>query len=187
MKSAIKTSEESWIEQQMLEDKKRATDWEATNEAIEEQVARESYLQWLRDQEKQAKQVSVPRKATATCSSATAAAASGLEEWSARSPRQRSSASSPEHAEPHGDPNPKPPSPANALLALAKPPSPCAPGTSSQASCNFERANSPLVSLYPTLDCRAIMQQMSPTAFGECVQPCSLEREKHRHTRDRER
>ncbi len=52
MKNAIKTSEESWIEQQMLEDKKRATDWEATNEAIEEQVARESYLQWLRDQEK---------------------------------------------------------------------------------------------------------------------------------------
>lgn len=58
MKNAIKTSEESWIEQQMLEDKKRATDWEATNEAIEEQVARESYLQWLRDQEKQARQVS---------------------------------------------------------------------------------------------------------------------------------
>lgn len=59
MKSAIKTSEESWIEQQMLEDKKRATDWEATNEAIEEQVARESYLQWLQDQEKQARQVGV--------------------------------------------------------------------------------------------------------------------------------
>lgn len=36
----------------MLEDKLRATDWEATNEAIEEQVARESYLQWLRDNEK---------------------------------------------------------------------------------------------------------------------------------------
>lgn len=52
MKHAIMTSEESWIEQQMLEDKKRATDWEATNEAIEEQVARESYLQWLQDQEK---------------------------------------------------------------------------------------------------------------------------------------
>ncbi|XP_059499149.1 LOW QUALITY PROTEIN: OTU domain-containing protein 5-B-like [Stegostoma tigrinum] len=59
MKNAIKTSEESWIEQQMLEDKKRATDWEATNEAIEEQVARESYLQWLRDQEKQVQQVSL--------------------------------------------------------------------------------------------------------------------------------
>lgn len=36
----------------MLEDKLRATDWEATNEAIEEQVARASYLQWLRDTEK---------------------------------------------------------------------------------------------------------------------------------------
>ncbi|NXG81773.1 OTU5B protein, partial [Stercorarius parasiticus] len=55
-KPGVSTSEESWIEQQMLEDKKRATDWEATNEAIEEQVARESYLQWLRDQEKQARQ-----------------------------------------------------------------------------------------------------------------------------------
>ena len=61
MKNAIKTSEESWIEQQMLEDKKRATDWEATNEAIEEQVARESYLQWLQDQEKQARQVHTHR------------------------------------------------------------------------------------------------------------------------------
>lgn len=28
------------------------TDWEATNEAIQEQVARESYLQWLRDNER---------------------------------------------------------------------------------------------------------------------------------------
>ena len=48
----------------MLEDKKRATDWEATNEAIEEQVARESYLQWLRDQEKQARQVREEREET---------------------------------------------------------------------------------------------------------------------------
>lgn len=34
----------------MLENKIKATDWEATNEAIEVQ-ARESYLQWLRDNE----------------------------------------------------------------------------------------------------------------------------------------
>ncbi|XP_053154434.1 OTU domain-containing protein 5 isoform X3 [Hemicordylus capensis] len=162
MKNAIKTSEESWIEQQMLEDKKRATDWEATNEAIEEQVARESYLQWLRDQEKQ------PRKASATCSSATAASASGLEEWSGRSPRQRSSASSPEHPDLHNELNAaKPPSPGSTTaLALAKPPSPCAPGTSSQLSAGGGRATPPLVSLYPALECRAIMQQMSPTAFG---------------------
>lgn len=39
----------------MLEDKKRATDWEATNEAIEEQVARESYLEWLRENEMRAR------------------------------------------------------------------------------------------------------------------------------------
>ncbi|XP_030049869.1 OTU domain-containing protein 5 isoform X1 [Microcaecilia unicolor] len=164
MKNAIKTSEESWIEQQMLEDKKRATDWEATNEAIEEQVARESYLQWLRDQEKQARQ---PRKASATCSSATAASASGPEEWSGRSPRQRSLAASPEHPDLHSELSIKPPSPGMATaLVLTKPPSPCAPGTSSQSSAGGDRATSPLVSLYPTLECRAIMQQMSPTAFG---------------------
>lgn len=155
MKNAIRTSEESWIEQQMLEDKKRATDWEATNEAIEEQVARESYLQWLRDQEKQARQ---PRKATATCSSATAASSSGPEEWSGRSPRQRSTAGSPEHPDIHGDQT-KPSSPGNALV-LAKPPSPCAPGPSNSGA---DRATSPLVS---ALECRAIMQHMSPTAFG---------------------
>uniref|UniRef100_A0AAY4C6S3 ubiquitinyl hydrolase 1 n=1 Tax=Denticeps clupeoides TaxID=299321 RepID=A0AAY4C6S3_9TELE len=165
MKNAIKTSEESWIEQQMLEDKKRATDWEATNEAIEEQVARESYLQWLRDQEKRARQ---PRKASATCSSATAAASSGLEEWSARSPRQRSSAPSPENADPpHPDTAAKPPSPAGAALTMSKPPSPCAPGPSNQGCAGPDRpTSSSLVSLYPALGYRAIMQEMSPTAFG---------------------
>ncbi|XP_076863314.1 OTU domain-containing protein 5b [Brachyhypopomus gauderio] len=165
MKHAIKTSEESWIEQQMLEDKKRATDWEATNEAIEEQVARESYLQWLQDQEKQGRQ---PRKASATCSSATAATSSGLEDWSCRSPRQRSSASSPE---PPGvatlEAPAKPPSPAGATLMLPKPPSPCAPGPSSQMFVAQARsAPSSLVSLYPSLGYRTIMQEMSPTAFG---------------------
>ncbi|XP_043470726.1 OTU domain-containing protein 5-B isoform X2 [Leptopilina heterotoma] len=48
---AVRQSEDLHIEQTMLEDKIKATDWEATNEAIEEQVARESYLQWLRDNE----------------------------------------------------------------------------------------------------------------------------------------
>ena len=41
--------------QAMLEDKLRETDWEVTQETIEEQVARESYLQWLRDNEKRAR------------------------------------------------------------------------------------------------------------------------------------
>jgi len=52
VKQAVKNSEEDLVEKTMLEDKIRATDWEATNEAIEEQVARESYLQWLRDNER---------------------------------------------------------------------------------------------------------------------------------------
>ena len=38
----------------MMEDKLKETDWEVTQETIEEQVARESYLQWLRDNEKRA-------------------------------------------------------------------------------------------------------------------------------------
>lgn len=54
MKQAVKNSEADLVETTMLEDKIRATDWEATNEAIEEQVARESYLQWLRDNERRA-------------------------------------------------------------------------------------------------------------------------------------
>lgn len=36
----------------MLEDKLLATDWEATSEVMEEQIARESYLQWLKDNER---------------------------------------------------------------------------------------------------------------------------------------
>ncbi|KAL7288744.1 hypothetical protein TKK_0016726 [Trichogramma kaykai] len=60
---AVRQSEDLHIEQTMLEDKIKATDWEATNEAIEEQVARESYLQWLRDNEM--------RKARSTSASST--------------------------------------------------------------------------------------------------------------------
>ena len=41
----------------MLEDKIRATDYEATVEAIEEQVASESYLDYLRDIDRRNKQV----------------------------------------------------------------------------------------------------------------------------------
>ena len=39
----------------MLEDKLKETDWEVTQETIEEQVARESYLQWLMDNQNRAK------------------------------------------------------------------------------------------------------------------------------------
>ncbi|ETN58610.1 OTU domain-containing protein 5-A [Anopheles darlingi] len=46
---AVRMSEELEIEKTMFEDKLKTTDWEATNEAIEEQIARESYVQWCRD------------------------------------------------------------------------------------------------------------------------------------------
>lgn len=52
MESAMRTSEADALEKAMLEDKIRASDWEATNEALEEQVARESYLEWLRENER---------------------------------------------------------------------------------------------------------------------------------------
>lgn len=55
MNKVSKDSENVHLEQAMLEDKIRATDYEATSEAIEEQIAHESYLQWLRDNEQRAK------------------------------------------------------------------------------------------------------------------------------------
>ena len=38
--------------QAMLEDKLRSTDWDATYSAIEETVCKESYLEWLRENER---------------------------------------------------------------------------------------------------------------------------------------
>ncbi|XP_017783192.1 PREDICTED: OTU domain-containing protein 5 isoform X2 [Nicrophorus vespilloides] len=55
MVDAVRASENLLIEQTMLEDKLKATDWEATNEALEEEVARESYIQYFRDAEKRLK------------------------------------------------------------------------------------------------------------------------------------
>lgn len=49
LRDAVRMSEDLEIEQTMFEDKLKTTDWEATNEAIEEQIARESYLQWCRE------------------------------------------------------------------------------------------------------------------------------------------
>jgi OTU domain-containing protein 5 len=52
MNDALQKSEDMHIEKAMLDDKLKATDWEATNDEIIELVARESYLQWLKDNEK---------------------------------------------------------------------------------------------------------------------------------------
>lgn len=60
MEKALRISEQHELEQAMLEDKIRATDWEATNDAIEEQIARESYMEWLRENERRTKTKSTP-------------------------------------------------------------------------------------------------------------------------------
>jgi OTU domain-containing protein 5 len=84
LQEAARQSEKVHLEQAMLEDKLRVTDWEATNEAIEEQVARESYLQWLKDNERRNRAVRSP---TASSSTATVTSSSTSE---IRSPRPRS-------------------------------------------------------------------------------------------------
>lgn len=56
IRDAVRLSEDLEIEQTMFEDKLKTTDWEATNEAIAEQIARESYLQWCREKHKAQKQ-----------------------------------------------------------------------------------------------------------------------------------
>jgi len=95
MKEAVSQSEHFHVEQAMLEDKLRATDWEATNEAIEEQVARESYLQWLRDNEQRNK--NMQRSTTATSSTATVTSDNNRS-----SPRTRvGGLNSPSHPESH--------------------------------------------------------------------------------------
>jgi len=95
IKEAVSQSERFQVEQAMLEDALRATDWEATNEAIEEQVARESYLQWLRDNEERNK--NMQRSTTATSSTATDTSDSNRS-----SPRTRvGGLSSPSHPESH--------------------------------------------------------------------------------------
>jgi OTU domain-containing protein 5 len=100
MRDAVKSSENFHIEQTMLEDKLRETDWEVTQESLEEQVARESYLHWLREQEKSTRRTKgLARTASATCSSAGEGSHTNpLEAGPVRSPRQlRSGNNSPLH------------------------------------------------------------------------------------------
>lgn len=108
----------------MMEDKLKATDWEATNEVIEEQVARESYLQWCKDNENRRKQLQANSPSVAGSSSTVTSASCGTSTrsggasprsggMSPRSPRPRGSTSP--HTPPQGSPractrSPKPPS-----------------------------------------------------------------------------
>eukprot|EP00118_Oscarella_pearsei_P014412 m.123261 g.123261 ORF g.123261 m.123261 type:complete len:547 (+) comp37818_c0_seq4:23-1663(+) len=55
LNDSVQASELDLIEKTMLEDKMRATDWEATGDALEEAVARESYFEWLKENEKRSR------------------------------------------------------------------------------------------------------------------------------------
>jgi OTU domain-containing protein 5 len=57
LNEALQKSEEFHLEKAMLDDKMKATDWEATNDEMMEMAARESYLQWLRDSENKQKEL----------------------------------------------------------------------------------------------------------------------------------
>lgn len=99
VQNATRQSEDLHLEKAMLEDKLRETDWEVTQETIEEQVARESYLQWLRDNEKRARTNEPARTASATCSSSSEYAklfesTASPETRHGRSPRAKSTPSS---------------------------------------------------------------------------------------------
>uniref|UniRef100_A0A0A1XCJ0 ubiquitinyl hydrolase 1 n=1 Tax=Zeugodacus cucurbitae TaxID=28588 RepID=A0A0A1XCJ0_ZEUCU len=72
-KEAVLLSEQMEIEQTMFEDKLKTTDWEATNEAIEEQIARESYLQWCREKLQNSRINTTAASTSATVTSAEAA------------------------------------------------------------------------------------------------------------------
>ncbi|XP_059216171.1 OTU domain-containing protein 5 isoform X1 [Stomoxys calcitrans] len=90
-KEATRLSEQLEIEQTMFEDKLKTTDWEATNEAIEEQIARESYLQWCRDNLRSRNNTTNSASTSATVTSAEAA--SDCEASPSKYAAQRSSSS----------------------------------------------------------------------------------------------
>ncbi|XP_077495527.1 OTU domain-containing protein 5-B-like [Amblyomma americanum] len=168
VKEALRASEELQLEQAMLEDKLRATDWEATSEALEEQVARESYLHWLRENEMRSRKKT--RSATATSSSSlsplvdgagnntanSAAACGGGASASPRggraSPRSRASPRTP----PHG-------------AGAQSPPHQCDSGSVHAATDNkgfSPKAGSSGLSVVPDSEDNAQQQQPQPQPSG---------------------
>ena len=51
MEDAQRASEEAFLEEQMLQDKLRAADWENTEDEMLREVAQESFVEYLRQQE----------------------------------------------------------------------------------------------------------------------------------------
>lgn len=87
LESAIRSSESDALEKAMLEDKIRATDWEATNEALEEQVARESYLEWLRENERRRRLTGASGRHSPTLTTSSSTITATTAESGSRSPQ----------------------------------------------------------------------------------------------------
>jgi OTU domain-containing protein 5 len=99
--SVLSKNDNNLTEKQMLEDKIKFTDWEATNEAIEEHVARESYMLWIQDQERKPKNPRCPGSAQSQLSPR---GASGTSSPKPSSPRPLGATS----PRPRGAPSPRP-------------------------------------------------------------------------------
>lgn len=56
LETAQRSSEQELLEEQMLEDKLRAADWENTEDELVREVAHESFVDYLRHQEELARQ-----------------------------------------------------------------------------------------------------------------------------------
>ncbi|CAG7731651.1 unnamed protein product [Allacma fusca] len=174
LKEAARQSEEIHIEQAMLEDKLRATDWEATNEAIEEQVARESYLQWLKDNERRNRAARSPT-ASSSSSTVTSSASSG----EIRSPRPRAHGS---NISPIGSPFRGEASYRNSPARLSPPPSipstsktSASPAIANAISTAGASSLAPLASsnvvpsgseTFQLLETSSFMNQLPPEMFG---------------------
>lgn len=95
----MRISEEHELEKVMLEDKMKMTDWEATNEAIEEQIARESYVEWLKENERKlSKNKKIKFTATATATTTTSnnlSSNNGSPKWGDENKQQKSPKLSP--------------------------------------------------------------------------------------------
>ena len=54
--AALRESEETHIDQTLLDEQLVSTDWEATQEELIKQIARESYVEWLCERDPQVKE-----------------------------------------------------------------------------------------------------------------------------------
>lgn len=164
MGDAMRQSEETLIEQAMLEDKVKATDWEATNEAIEEQVARESYLDWLRENERRSRQQQRSGHSATTSTNACELRSPRTTAATSSSARNSPKPSFVEH--PRKSPNASPRACGSRDVAPASPIASPAAGTSS-ASVPTNKPDWGLGPGFELAETASFLGQLPPDIFGK--------------------